>query len=180
MLLCTTDPKPHIKLLVLRRTYLELCHLLFQVDDELLDPGVVGFIIIELFLALEQNAGVITYPRHPLACEELHSVRTGEPAGATAVLIGLTSLLHCIKSSTVSLLSFIWPERFSRPQDAQELFALKSLFVLICVPAWERPGERTRSCLTWAQHFPMARLIAYLLTYIVVHAQDDLKLCFRG
>lgn len=38
-------------------THLELCHLLLQVKDELLYPGVIGLIVIEFFL-LSGSKGV--------------------------------------------------------------------------------------------------------------------------
>lgn len=35
--------------------YLEFCHELLQVDDELLHPGIISFIIIKLFLWREKQ-----------------------------------------------------------------------------------------------------------------------------
>lgn len=38
-------------------SHLELCHLLFQIDDELLDPGIIGLIVTE-FLLTEMQKGL--------------------------------------------------------------------------------------------------------------------------
>jgi len=43
-------------------SHLELCHLLFQVDDELLDPGVISFIVAELFLTGKYKKGCLRGP----------------------------------------------------------------------------------------------------------------------
>ena len=40
-------------------SHLELCHLLFQIDDELLDPGIVSFVVAELLLTLKYNKGCL-------------------------------------------------------------------------------------------------------------------------
>lgn len=38
-------------------SHLELCHLLFQIDDELLDPGIIGLVVTE-FLLTEMQKGL--------------------------------------------------------------------------------------------------------------------------
>lgn len=39
--------------------HLKLCHLLLQVDDELLDPGIVGFVLAELLLPAGYKKGCL-------------------------------------------------------------------------------------------------------------------------
>lgn len=43
--------------LSLSPSHLELCHLLFQIDDELLHPGIVCFIVAELLLMGKYEKG---------------------------------------------------------------------------------------------------------------------------
>lgn len=46
-------------------SYLELRHLLFQIDDELLDPGVISFIVAELLLTLKYKSCCLRSSKWP-------------------------------------------------------------------------------------------------------------------
>lgn len=40
-------------------SHLELCHLLFQIDNELLDPGIICLIVAELLLIVKCRKGCL-------------------------------------------------------------------------------------------------------------------------
>lgn len=59
---------PGIPCQLVPRTYLELYHLLLQVKNELLHPGVVGFIVIKLFLKEQQRTELVSLQNLPFLC----------------------------------------------------------------------------------------------------------------
>lgn len=72
-------------------SYLELRHLLFQIDDELLDPGVISFIVAELLLTLKYKSCCLCSSKWPRG-QEWSSLREQH---CTPSIFSSSSLAKC-------------------------------------------------------------------------------------